>query len=81
MGLIPRVRKKSLSGSVVLDFGSRFAVAGVLSKEVSSEEGDSSLDGKYKLPPGVAGVLFSERVRVVSSAWINNFNCFIPHGS
>ena len=46
MGLIPRVRKYLLSGSAVLDFGSRLVVAGVLSKEISSEEDESSLGGK-----------------------------------
>ena len=53
---------------MVLDFGLRFVVAGVLSKEVSSEEDESSLGVKYKLTPEVAGVLFPGRVRVVSSA-------------
>jgi len=52
---------------VVLDFGAGFVLAGVLSKEVSSEENESSLGGKYKCPPGVAGVLFSGGVRVVSA--------------
>ena len=32
--------------SVVLDFGSPFNVAGVLSKEISSEENESALGGK-----------------------------------
>ena len=52
---------------MVLDFGADFVVAGVLSTEVSSEENESSLGGKYKRPPEVAGVLFSGGVRVVSA--------------
>ena len=40
----------------------RAVVAGVLSKEISSEEDELSLGGKQKLPPGVAGVLCSGRV-------------------
>ena len=31
---------------MVSDFGSRFVVAGALSKEISSEEDESSLGGK-----------------------------------